>query len=246
MTKNTVMNSGWRGVCGLSLALMALVMPVLPAQAFMLSSTRVVMPEGRPVSVGVISGSNEGVLLIRSRVTRSLSSDVPVTSVMISPPLFRLEKGSRGTVRLQAMPSPEVPQDRESVFYLSVAGIPSSNPLSPGADRVAAGVVIGTGLQVKAFYRPRSLDGVAAEPWKSLTISRVPGGVKVTNPTPFHLTFSRMDVDGKPVTFDAQHPTMVPPFDSQVYGVASTVKKTLHWTAVNDIGGEEKGTSAVQ
>ncbi|CAI1908682.1 Chaperone protein papD precursor [Serratia fonticola] len=246
MTKNTVVTTGWRALCSLPLALATLLMTVSPAQAFMLSGTRVVLPEGKPVSVGVISGKNEGVLLIRSRVTASLSSDVPVKNVMISPPLFRLEKGGRGTVRLQSLPAPGLAQDRESVFYLSVAGIPSSTPLSPGTDRVAAGMVIGTGLQVKVFYRPHSLDNVAAEPWKALTVSRVPGGIKVSNPTAFHLTFSRLDVDGKPVTFDAQHPTMVPPFGSQVYGAASTVKKTLHWTAVNDLGGSEKGTNVIQ
>lgn len=212
----------------------------------MLSSTRVILPEGKPVSVGVISGNNEDVLLIRSRVTASLASEVPLKNVMISPPLFRLDKGGRGTVRLQSLPAPGIAQDRESVFYLSVAGIPSSTPLSAGAGKVSAGMVIGTGLQVKVFYRPHSLDTVVAEPWKALTVSRVPGGIKVSNPTPFHLTFSRLDVDGKPVSFDAQHPTMVPPFGSQVYGAASTVKKTLNWTAVNDLGGNEKGTRAIQ
>ncbi|CAI2121306.1 Chaperone protein focC precursor [Serratia quinivorans] len=245
MTKNTTVAT-WQALWSLPLALAMLFMAVSPAQAFMLSGTRVVLPEGKPVSVGVISGSNEGVLLIRSRVTASLSSDVPLKNVMISPPLFRLEKGGRGTVRLQTLPVPGIAQDRESVFYLSVVGIPSSAPLSPGADRVAAGVVVGTGLQVKVFYRPRSLDNVPPEPWKALTVSRVPGGIKVSNPTPFHLTFSRLDVDGKPVTFDADHPTMVPLFGSQVYGSASTVKKALHWAAVNDLGGSEKGTSAIQ
>ncbi|EPE7789819.1 fimbrial biogenesis chaperone [Yersinia enterocolitica] len=215
-------------------------------QAFMLGNTRVILPEGEAVPMVIISDGHEGALLIRPRVLANLTDQAAMSGVLVSPPLLRLEKGGRGLLRLQALALPSLPQDKESLMYLSVVGIPSSNPLSPAEGRVLPGMVIGAGIQVKVFYRPRSLNGLAAEPWKKLTVSRVPEGVKVDNPTPFHLTFSHINVDGKAVLIDAHHPTMLPPFGSIVYGTASMSKKVLNWTALNDMGGDENGSTVVK
>ncbi|MGF6189005.1 fimbrial biogenesis chaperone [Serratia sp. 2723] len=228
------------------IAMLALMAPLSPAQAFMLAKTRVVLPEGAAVPVPVISGKGDDVLLIRSRVSAGLQDKKAVSGLIVSPPLFRLEKGATGVVRLQAAALPGMPVDRESVMYLSVSGLPSSQRMAPGVGVVSGGMVVAMGLEVKVFYRPKSMSGMTAEPWKYLTVSRVPGGVKVSNPTPFHLTFQQLSVDGHPVRFGDNVPTMLPPFGSQVYVSGSVVKKTLNWTAVNDLGGKENGTSAVQ
>ncbi|WP_185860230.1 fimbrial biogenesis chaperone [Enterobacter asburiae] len=228
------------------LAGLILVATVSPAQAFMLGKTRVVLPEGVAVTVPVISGKADDVLLIRSRVAATRQGKVPVSGLILSPPLFRLEKGTTGTIRLQAPALPGLPVDRESVMYLSVSGLPSTQRMSPGVGVITGGIVAAMGLEVKVFYRPKSMSGIPAEPWKYLTVSRVPGGIKVNNPSPFHITFQQLSVDGHAVRFEEKVPMMLPPFGSQIYVNSSVAKKTLSWTAINDLGGKENGTTAVQ
>ncbi|MBC3252329.1 molecular chaperone [Serratia fonticola] len=242
MTARAAMNRGWLS----ALLLIMLAMGMAPAQAFMLGSTRVVLPEGQAVPVQIISGEGDGVLLIRARVTANLSDKNAVKGVVVSPPLLRLDKGLTGIMRLQAVALAGLPLDRESVMYLSVVGMPSSNPLSADAGKVSSSMVVSTGIQEKVFYRPHGMSGLVAAPWKTMTITRVPGGVKVSNVSPFHLTFSRLNIDGHSVALGGNQPTMIPPFGSQVYGTKSVAKKTLDWVALNDLGGDEKGSTAVQ
>ncbi|STB73307.1 fimbrial biogenesis chaperone [Citrobacter koseri] len=219
---------------------------VLPAQAFMLGGTRVILPEGAVVSVPVISGSADGTLLVKTRSTRDEAGKIPAPEVLVSPPLFRLDKDGRGEVRLNMVTVAGLPRDRESVRYLNVSGIPSTNSLSPDRGKVATGMVIGQGVIVKVFFRPAGLPAPGPDTWKALTATRVPGGVELSNPTPYYISFSQLRVDKKSMTPGKTGAAMLSPFSHQIYGTASVQKKEVQWTMLNDLGMPVRGVTPVR
>lgn len=222
------------------------------SQAFMLGGRRVVVyQDEKSTSMTVVSGENDPLLLVRARVTRTLKDTASDPAFLVTPPLFRLEPKTRNELRISTLNPGSMPADRESLTYLKVEGIPSSNPLSRDSSKgfqnpIGASMVVGTGNYIKLFYRPRGIGPVTPETYRLMTFSRVPGGVKVTNPTPYHITFDRLLVDGKQVAFNDQQPEMIPPLSQQVYGVAGTPKKQVEWSVINDISMPQKGTSPIQ
>lgn len=220
------------------------------AHAFMLGGTRVVLYQDKgSVSLSVISGKEDPLYLIRTRVTRTLDDKQPMTAFLITPPLFRLEPGARNELRISLANPGALPSGRESVFYLKVAGIPSSNPLSRDSKTGFTGAEIqfGTGNIIKLFYRPHGLGPATLDSYRSITYSRVPGGVKVTNPTPYHINFSSLKVDGVRISLSKQQPAMVAPQSSQVYSVGgNTQKKEVAWRVLDDDGNVQSGVSLLQ
>lgn len=73
---------------------------------------------------------------------------------IVTPPVFRIEPKAGQTVRL-VFTGKQLPQDRESVFYLNTLQIPSIN--SAYADQNQMLVVLRN--RVKIFYRPAGIEG---------------------------------------------------------------------------------------
>lgn len=219
-------------------------------QAFMLGGTRLVLSQKEAAtSIKVISGSNDPVYLIQSRVTRSVHDNQADTNFIVTPPLFRLEQGARNELRISVVNGRAMPADRESLYYLKVTGIPSTNPLSrKGSTGYVSGarLLIGTGNVIKLFYRPSGLGKPDDHLGERLQFTRVPGGVQVTNPTPWYVNFSTLAVDRHPVMFDDSHPSVLPPFGKQVVGTKSELKKQARWSVLNDDGKAINGVTRIQ
>lgn len=73
---------------------------------------------------------------------------------IVTPPVFRIEPKAGQTVRL-VFTGKQLPQDRESVFYLNTLQIPSIN--NAYADQNQMLVVLRN--RVKIFYRPAAIEG---------------------------------------------------------------------------------------
>lgn len=227
-----------------------LVVSLLPVagHAFMLGATRVVIYQDQGyASLSVIGGEKDPLYLIRARVTRTLNDTQAVPVFLITPPVFRLEPGGRNQIRINVASPGALPADRESVFYLKVQGIPSGNPLEKNsrAGFTAAQVQFGSGNIIKLFYRPRGLDALTPDILRGVTYSRVPGGIKVSNPTPYHITFGYLNAEGVQVPLGGEkQPVMVSPLSSQIYLVGRAGQgKTVEWRILDDDGKAQAGTS---
>lgn len=222
------------------------------SQAFMLSGRRVVVyQDEKSTPMTVASGARDPLLLVRARVTRTLKDDKSDPAFLVTPPVFRLEPKARNTLRIMTLNPGALPADRESLAYLKVEGIPSSNPLSRDnskgfQDPIGASMVVGTGNYIKLFYRPHGIGPVTPATYRLLTFSRVPGGIKVTNPTPYHITFGRLSVDGKAVVFNDRQPEMLLPLSQQTYAAAGNLNKQVEWSIIDDASNGQKGTSPLQ
>jgi fimbrial chaperone protein len=73
---------------------------------------------------------------------------------VVTPPIFRIEPGAGQTVRL-VFTGKDLPQDRESVFYLNTLQIPSLTPANNGQNQV----IVMVRNRLKIFYRPPGIEG---------------------------------------------------------------------------------------
>lgn len=142
-----------------------------------------------------------------------------------TPPLFSLKPGRENSVRLLKTEA-RLPEDRESLFTLSIAAIPSGKA---GANSVQ----IAVRSRMKLFYRPANLKGAPQEAYKKLNWTMNNGQATVKNPTPYYVTLVNVVANGKNI----RNAGMVAPFSTR--NINACVKATtckLRWQSINDYG----------
>lgn len=150
---------------------------------------------------------------------------------MITPPLFRLDGGSENMVRI-IRTGGDLPEDKESVYWLNVKSIPSSSR----SEENVLQITIKT--RIKLFYRPAGLKGLTEDDYKSVTFNRVGNKLHVTNPTPYYLTFYSLKMGS--TVLDTTN-IMVPPKGGADYKLsASATGNQVSWQLINDYGGDSK------
>jgi P pilus assembly chaperone PapD len=260
----------------LTLLHLGLVGAVNPAHAegrpgFGLNTTRVVMMANeRSSGAAVVLNNTDRVYLVQGRVyPADGNTGVPLVKgvstvtaagssggkvpFMVTPPLQRVDAHGTMPLRILAVPDNQLPQDRESLFFLSAKAIPSQaapvDKKAPGNaaqdsvadDAPAKGPQITLAMQqfVKLFYRPASLDSRAISHGavaSKLGLSKAGGQLRVTNPTPYFITFTLLNAGGKPVDADALR-VMVPPKGSQTYPLpAGVTGGEVEWQIVDEYG----------
>lgn len=215
-----------------------------------INATRVVVTQAEGGTRLITGNSSDTPYLmnIRFSATPDGKGRAPFTA---SPPVFRLEAGGSNVVKILAGDTRMLPRDRESVFYLSANGIPRSNPLTrDGSGFVGGGLSYAVGNQIKLFYRPSGLAGTAKAAINDLTLNRVAEGVRVSNPSAYHVTLASLRLGGQQVAFNAAQPAMLAPFGSVTYRVrgAYPISATgkAEWKAINDSGAQVKGEGVIQ
>ncbi|WP_145574484.1 fimbria/pilus periplasmic chaperone [Yersinia mollaretii] len=186
----------------------------------------------RMVYSGVVSQSlldvrntdTESSFLIQSWVENSQgqrSSDFVIT-----PPLFVLKPEMENAVKVM-LNGKQLPQDRETLYWITVKAIPQSVKQSSTNTLQFA-----SASRIKLFYRPVELTKKTNnEEWKSLNGEFHDGKVKLINPTPFYITTINMKVDGKAVK-----PIMIPPKDAVILEESFSHARQLSYQTINDYG----------
>lgn len=147
---------------------------------------------------------------------------------VVTPPLFRLNANDENNLRI-SYTGGELPQDKESIFYINVRAIPST----PKNDINELRLVIKT--RIKLFYRPEKLQGKPYDAYKLLTFARSGGQLLITNPSPYYVVFSYLTV-GNTVLKDTD--MIAPGGQLNVTLPANNTGNTVEWSAINDYGGD--------
>jgi len=109
----------------------------------------------------------------------------------LSPPIFRMEPHSGQALRLMFTGSPELPADRESVFYFNFLQIPALEQSDLEANRL----MMLLRNRVKVFYRPHRLSRPDMRKMACALRFHLDGDrVRVENPSAFHATISHADL----------------------------------------------------
>jgi chaperone protein EcpD len=218
-----------------------------------IGGTRVVYPlEQREVTVKLDNDSNTPSLVqvwMDEGNAEAKPGEIKVPFV-ITPPIFRMDP-KKGQM-LRVMYSGEaLPQDRESVYWLNVLDIP------PKAEATADANVLQLAYRtrIKMFVRPEKLPGKPEDAPAQLTwkVTEAKDGkgqaLSVSNPTPYHVSFSGVDVESGGHTYKNERGGMVAPFATEVLPVdkmnAVAAGAKVHYNAINDYGGAIAGDATL-
>jgi len=182
-------------ICAARAGLLALCLCAASAHAsVVIGGTRVVFPAADgEVTVRLTNQGNSPALVeswIDDGNVQSTPDKVDVP-FLVTPPLFRLEPNKDQNLRIVATPA-QLPADRESLFWLNVLEVP---PRNADADRNLLQFAFRS--RIKFIFRPAGLPGSARDApaqvtWKFVHSDSGGYALQAANPTPYHVTFTKI------------------------------------------------------
>lgn len=223
---------------GACVTVFMLASPLSTSQAALtLNGTRIVY-EGDKRSVSlIVSNPSNDTYAVQTWVNTLADDATSVVPFIPSPPLFRLNPGKQQQIQINGLPN-TLPTDRESLFYFNVQEIPQAQPSGNNVLNIALRT------RVKLFYRPSGLKDNPVSRLKDLqwSIKHTSGkpSLVVHNPTPFHVSFARLEVKGNGQVERFQKAEMVEPLSTRTYPL-NTIRPgdglEVEFSAINDYGG---------
>lgn len=192
-----------------------------------LGQTRVIFSAADKAQSITVTNSDSRAWLVQSRVQMGVNDNSPAPFI-VTPPLARLEANGELVLRIRRN-DVALPEDRESVFFISMKAL----PVQQSAPEQMVMTVVSN---MKLFYRPEGLAKRAmADMAPKLKFRREGQQVRAINPTPYWLTFSRLQVGNAALDKTAlRH--MVPPFGEQTYTLPSTAAGKISWQLIDEDG----------
>lgn len=150
------------------------------------------------------------------------------TPFLVAPPMMRLGPQKGQSLRiLGAEDLALLPQDRESLFWLNVLGLP------PKASTSQASVQLAYRTRIKLFYRPPGLQGRVADAVARLDWRVLADGLRVSNPGPFYISLSEVWLEAGSRRLGWQQAGLIPPYgmlNIPLHGVgAAVVQGRARW-----------------
>ncbi|MEG6293324.1 molecular chaperone [Enterobacter bugandensis] len=112
---------------------------------------------------------------------------------LITPPLFRLDAHEDNVLRV-VRTGGNLPEDRESLYWLNIKAIPSSKHVE-GVNTLQ----IAINTRIKLLYRPSAVKGRPEDVADKLEWRREGNDLVVNNPTPFYMNFQTVTLNGHKV-----------------------------------------------
>ncbi|OVZ90848.1 fimbrial assembly protein [Yersinia kristensenii] len=197
-----------------------------------IGGTRIIYNGDKKESSVSIHNPDSNPFLIQSWLNaenNSIQQDNTIPFI-VTPPLFRLNADATNSLRI--VKTGDLPDNRESVYWLNIKSIPTSN--SNAKNELS----ISVNSRIKLFYRPASLNAKdAAVAYKKITFKRSGNKIYAHNPTPFYVSFSELNVNGAKIT----NPGMIAPQSEQSWELPTQTSSALlkvSWSAINDYGGK--------
>ncbi|MHA0872089.1 fimbrial biogenesis chaperone [Enterobacter pasteurii] len=193
-----------------------------------IGGTRVVYDGNKKESSVSVTNPDSSPYLIQSWV-ESQNGSAEKTPFIITPPLYRLDKGQQNVERIVLAGS--VAQDKESLYWLNIKSIPA-------ASRKNNALQIAVKTRIKLIYRPAALKGVIPDELAdNLTWRRSGSQIQVINPTKVVMNFNEISVDGKKL----EDVTYVLPGASTRFDLPKGITGgTVTFKIINDYGGVGK------
>lgn len=191
-----------------------------------LGATRIVYPAGqKQVSLPITSSDSSGAFLIQSWIEND--TGVKDTRLIVTPPLFMMQGKKENILRIIDATTGALPKDRESLFWLNVRAIPSTDP-----TRIKDNVLqIAVTTRIKLFYRPIGLSSLPEKAPQMLHFKREGKVLLVTNTSPYYVTVTALHLG------DTQlENTMVPPMGAVSVPLKNTSGSRVRFQTINDYG----------
>ncbi|CNG41056.1 fimbrial biogenesis chaperone [Yersinia frederiksenii] len=209
-----------------------------------ISGTRVIYPENQKEVTVKVTNMGSGPVVLQSWIDNGDVNARPETlkvPFVLTPPINRVEPNKSQTLRI-SYTGTTLPKDRESVFWLNVLEIPAKADANSKQNYLQ----MAYRSRIKLFFRPQGLIGNPNDAAKSLVWTKVSGGLKATNSTPFHISLVTVGVNigGKPSRIEGQ---MISPNDSMKFALPDNSSvSTVDIEFINDYGAVNKLSQAIK
>lgn len=196
-----------------------------------ISGTRFIFPEGEKSITFTVRNPSNTSWLIYPKISRggiwagANEPEKEQREFIASPQLFTLRPERENSVRL-LYTGGALPQDRETLFTLSVASIPSGKNATHSVQTAIRS-------RFKLFYRPKNLPGNPEEAGQALRWAPTKTGVSVENPTPYYVTLFNLKMNG----IEIPEGGIVAPFSKRdIPGCLGAKSCLIGWQSINDYG----------
>lgn len=154
-----------------------------------LAGTRVIYDGAKKEASVQLENPDKTPYLVQSWINTADNDKSKKAPFVITPPLFRLDPQQKNVLRI-ILTGP-LPEDKESLFWLNVKGIPGG-PTGDNSIQIAVNTI------VKLIYRPKSLGKSIPTDHKDQLSWRLSGSqIQVSNASPYYINFGRIAVAGK-------------------------------------------------
>lgn len=194
-----------------------------------LSGTRLVFNGNKNETSIEVTNPDPKPFLIQTWV--SSFDDKKADNFIVTPPIFRMDANASNVIRI-ILEKDTLPKDKESLFWLNVKAIPSSDPNAKDS------LLIAINTKIKLIYRPASLiskDANAAYQELIFKIDTDNQEITASNPTAYFINLSDLTYNGRNI----DDPGVIPPFGHVTWKVNSSQAGAhkVSWNAINDFGG---------
>ncbi|WP_241613714.1 fimbria/pilus periplasmic chaperone [Rosenbergiella epipactidis] len=210
--------------------LLAMFMALFSASSFasvVISGTRVIYPQNEKEVTVKITNAGKSPVLVQSWIddgdVNSRPDNIKVPFIL-TPPINRIDSSNSQTLRI-SYTGTNLPEDRESVFWLNVLEIPQT-------AKIENRLQVAFRSRIKLFYRPAGLQGLASDAAKNLTWSRQGNTLVANNKSPYFVSLVSIEMNKSSIEGE-----MVPPFGTHSFPLKNTQSgKALSYQYVNDWG----------
>lgn len=208
-----------------SCLLAATVLTTAHAGGIGLGATRIIYPQGdKQVSLPVTNSSQSNAFLVQSWVANA--DQLKSQDFIVTPPLFVMHPKKENTVRIMYV-GPDLPTDRESVFYFNSKAIPSVDKSKLQGNTLQ----IATQSVIKLFIRPKKLPTLSIDAPKALRCMVSNGKLIIKKPSPYYVSLVQFKAGSAKLTNN-----MVPPMNSLVVELPAGSGSKVSFQTVNDFG----------
>lgn len=190
-----------------------------------LGSTRVVISEGK--NEGSVSTHNKDKknYLIQSWVLDE--NDKESNEFIITPPLFKLDSNTSSSLRVTMVGN--LPEDRESLYWLNVKFIPSMDK-----NLKINKLTLAVNNRIKIIYRPKLLSfSDPADVFKQVTVRYIDGKIEFKNPTKYFINISEVKVGDDTL----ESPSYIRPESTELISLKSNKKPSgVNYSFIDDLG----------
>ncbi|MEJ8809568.1 molecular chaperone [Variovorax ureilyticus] len=210
-----------------------------------MTGTRVIYPGGAAERSIQFTNQDDVPNVVQVWVDSGDPNSTPETAkapFVVTPPVFRMESKAGQTARL-IFTGKDLPQDRESVFFINAVQIPALSQAE--ADRNKMLLLLRN--RVKLFYRPSGLAGEPERAAEKLRFGLTREGsewkVVATNDSAFHVSLTNAQIVKSGRGGVALQPDMVAPKSTFEWRIKSDEDLaaggwSVKFVFVNDYGGE--------
>jgi fimbrial chaperone protein len=146
---------------------------------------------------------------------------------VVTPPLFAMQGKKENTLRILDATNNQLPQDRESLFWMNVKAIPSMDKSKLSDNTLQLAII----SRIKLYYRPVGLALPPDQAAEKLTFRRSAGTLTLINPTPYYLTVTELNA-GSRVLENA----LVPPLGEARVKLPADAGSEITYKTINDYG----------